>query len=151
MLQDGLSLFQREVAKGETKPGSNDVRFTFVPESVEAPPFELETSSGRVRVRLSPEASWADAPRVVEAEPGFVTAGKKRLHGFAPADQVTVQGKVLGAGEIEAHVIRGGTVADYRAQEKKSGAVGLVLGGLFALAGLGVLIAAALQISRSSP
>ena len=40
---------------------------------------------------------------------------------------------------------RGGTVADYRAQIEKSGLVGLVLGGLFAAAGLGALITAAFQ------
>lgn len=145
VLREGLAVLQREVAKGRNPPGSNDIRFSFEPAGTEAPPFELETSSGAVRVQLAPEATWSDVPRTIEADPGTVTAGKERLSGFAPSDAVTVQGKVVSGPALEAQVIRGGTAADYRAQVEKSGKVGLVLGGLFALAGLGALITAALQ------
>ncbi len=145
LLREGLALLQREVARGRNPPGSNEIRFSFEPEATEAPPFDLETSNGVVRVQLVPAASWSDVPRTIEADPGTVTAGKERLSGFAPGDTVTVRAKVVAGPALEASVIRGGTVADYRAQAKKSGMVGLVLGGLFALVGLGALITAGLQ------
>jgi hypothetical protein len=108
----------------------------------------LETAAGVVRVRLAPEASWLEAPRVVEENPGEVTAEKKRLSGFAPADALTVRGKLVkmpGGPGLEAAVLSGGTAQDYRSSVTNSGRVGLVLGALFALVGLGALLTALVQ------
>lgn len=145
VLREGLALLQHEVAVGEAKPGSNDIRFTWAAETTQAAPFELETASGPVPVRLAPGAGWFDLPRTIEDNPGSVTAGKRRLSGFAPSDALTVQGTVVSGPALEAQLIRGGTAADYRAQVEKSGLVGPVLGGLFALVGLGALLTATLQ------
>lgn len=145
LLREGLALYQIEVAKGFNPPGSNEIRFSFQAEVTEAPPFQIETLNGSVGVQLALEASWDDAPRIVENNPGSVSAGKQRLRGFAPSDRLTVQGEVVAGPLLRARVIRGGTAADYMSQVKNTGRVGLILGAVFALVGLGTLVAAAWQ------
>ena len=150
VLQDGLALVQRQVAQGVTRPGSNEVRFTWEPEATEPPAFDLELPGRAVRVRTA-DAEWRDPPRIVPAEAGLVTAGTKRAVGFAPSDTITVRAIVVRANglvEFDAEELFGGSAAEYRASARTSHLVPLILGGVFALAGCAAVAGALVQAAR---
>lgn len=143
-VEAGLVLAQRQQAVGVTRPGTNDVRFSWEPIAATpmgVGPLVIETRTGPVTVPLA-DLRFRDPPRVV-LEPATVVAGSLRLVGFAAGDTITVQGRVLdGAGAVlQAVEIIGGPRAAFLRRVAAGAAVPWVLGGLFGLLGLGMLAA----------
>jgi hypothetical protein len=148
--EGGLVLSQRQVATGVTKPGSNDVRFTWEPASSALPAFDLALPGGVVRVR-SGEATLSDPPRVVPEDPGVVTAGVERHVGFAAGDEFTVRAIVVRDGqraELQPQELFGGSAEAYRAEARRRRLVPFIFGGAFALVGVALLLTALAQAGR---
>lgn len=139
LLEPGLALAQWEIARGVSKPGSNDVRFTWEFEATRVQSFTLVTAAGPVIVDGS--AATLEAPTRSPAAEGVVTAGTRRVVGFAPGDEVTVEGAVRAAGAgVTARRIVGGTAEALRDGVRRSARVPFVLGAGFAIAGLLALV-----------
>jgi hypothetical protein len=140
LVRGQLAIALEQEAVGETKPGSNAVRMTWKTVSVLAQPFEVEDATGRARVRSAGD-DWRDPPRQEPEALGVVTAGTKRSIGFARGDVVTVRGVVVEGGQLDAKELFGGSAEAYANAKKASALVPTILGGVFALAGLGALFA----------
>lgn len=145
-VEAGLVLAQRQQAVGVRRPGSNDVRFGWEPVgaavTAAAVPLAIESAGGTVIVPNT-AFRWRDPPRVV-LEPEVVVAGSTRLVGFAVGDAITVHGTVLdgAAPRLEAIEVVGGSREAFLRSLTASAAVPWVIGGVFALVGVGMLIAA---------
>jgi hypothetical protein len=141
---EGFVAFERQSAQGETRPGSNDVRFGWVLQARTAPPFVLETATGPVRI-ANADYELREPPHQSPASLGTVTAGTIRTVGFRPGDVVTVQGAVgadSARGALTALVVRGGDRAAFVRGEQGSAVVPGVMAALFGLFGVGALVAA---------
>jgi hypothetical protein len=136
LLDQDFALLQRQVAKGVTRPGSNDVRFSWEVVAAEPDSFLLESGGSPITVSID-AAEWRDPPHTTD--PGVVTAGAQRVTGFHLADVVTVLATVL----------FGGNAAALRASLTRSGLVEPILGGLFSLIGLSTLTWTLVQLVRS--
>ena len=150
VIEAGLVALQRQQAGGVTKPGTNEVRFAWEPRSVALPtPFTLDTASGVVTLRNT-DFAWRDAPRTA-AQPSLVTAGSTRVVGFAAGDVITVRATVVDGKQATLHAVEvfGGTHAAYLHSAAASDAVTWVLGGGFALVGVGMLIAGGIGLLRA--
>lgn len=142
-LEAGLALVRVESARGVTRPGSNDVRFTWEETSTRTQSFVLKTATGPLFVRA--EGATLEEPSRVESPPGVVTAGTQRAVGFAPGDAVVVEGSVRGGAAgpaVDARRILGGTVSSVRDGVRRSARVPFVLGSGFGVAGLLALVSA---------
>jgi hypothetical protein len=153
VVEAGLSLLQRQQAVGVTKPGTNEIRFTWEPvparpSSDSTQPLAIDGGGGTVTL-VNTDFSWRDPPRV-ETQPATVVAGSTRLVGFAAGDAITLRATVVDGAQARVRAIEvfGGTHAAYRRSLAASAAVPYVLGGGFALAGVGMLVAAGLGWRR---
>ena len=146
LLDQDFALLQRQVAKGVTRPGSNDVRFSWEVVAAEPDSFLLESGGSPVTVSID-AAEWRDPPHTTD--PGVVTAGAQRVTGFHLADVVTVLATVRSPTEVDATVLFGGNAAALRASLTRSGLVEPILGGLFSLIGLSTLTWTLVQLVRS--
>ncbi len=153
MVEHGLALLQRQHAVGFTRPGTNEYRFAWKPlpgqpAGVTSAPLGID-SGGTVTV-VNDDFAWRDPPRVV-AQPTTVVAGSTRLMGFAAGDAITLHATVVDGAQARVRAIEvfGGSHAQYLRGAAASAAVPYVLGGGFALAGVGMLIAAAVGWRRA--
>lgn len=147
VIDAGLVLLQRQRAVGETKPGTNDIRFAWEPQPAAQQPtlpagLVIESGPGTVTV-VNPDFVWRDPPRVA-LQPTTVVAGSTRVVGFAAGDPLTVRATVVDGAQarLRATEIFGGTHAEYLRSVAGSERVPWVLGGGFALLGAALLIAA---------
>ncbi len=146
-LESRLVLLQRQVATGKTRPGTNEVRFSWVVEATEGRPFSLEGRAGTVTVRVV-AAELRDPPHQVPADVGVVTAGTRRLSGFEAGDAVGVLATVRSATEVEASVVAPGSAASLKTSLATSALVPKILGGIFVLVGLATALSAAVMALR---
>jgi hypothetical protein len=158
VIDAGLVLLQRQHAVGETKPGTNEIRFAWEPQPPAQQPalpagLVIESGPGTVTV-VNPDFVWRDPPRVA-LQPTTVVAGSTRVVGFAAGDTVTVRATVVDGAQarLRATEIFGGTHTEYLRSVAGSERVPWVLGGGFALLGAALLIAALFgwQKLRQSP
>jgi hypothetical protein len=145
-IESDFVLLQRQVARGVTKPGTNDIRFAWDVTSTENRPFALEATGGTVSVSTV-SAEWRDPPHTTD--PGTVTAGTSRLAGFKANDRVTVLGRVKSPTDVDATVLFGGDAAAFKASVAGSALVAPILGGGFGLVGLALVIFAIVQVLRT--
>lgn len=147
-IEAGLVALQRQHAVGVTRPGTNEIRFAWLPQSVQAPALRIDTPSGAVTL-VNDDFAWRDPPRVA-GQPGTVVAGSTRVVGFAAGDPIAVRGTVAdaAAAALRAEEIFGGSRADWVRAAAGSDAVPWVIGGGFALAGAAMLIAGAIGWRR---
>lgn len=153
VVEGGLALLQRQHAVGVTKPGTNEFRFAWEPMSGQPPSVvaaPLAIDSGGAVTLINADFSWRDPPRV-QAQPATVVAGSTRLVGFAAGDAISVRATVVDGAQARVRAIEvfGGTHAAYLRSVTASAAVPYVLGGGFALLGVGMLIAAAVGWRRA--
>jgi hypothetical protein len=144
VIEADFVLLQRQVAKGVTKPGTNDIRFAWDVTSTENRPFALE-GTGTVSVSTT-SAEWRDPPHTTD--PGTVTAGTTRLAGFKAKDQVTVLATVHSPTDVDAQVLFGGDAEAFRSSLAASAMVPRVLGGAFALVGFLTALYAVVTVLR---
>lgn len=143
VIEAGLVLLQRQRAVGVTKPGTNEIRFTWEPQPT-AQPAALVIDSGPGAVTLvNHDFIWRDPPRVA-LQPATVVAGSTRVVGFAEGDAITVRATVVdgATARLRAIEVYGGTRAAYLRSVAGSELVPWVLGGGFALLGTSLLVAA---------
>lgn len=155
VVEAGLALLQRQHAVGVTKPGTNEVRFGWEPiparpVSESAAPVAIDSGGGGSVTLVNADFLWREPPRI-EGQPAMVVAGSTRLVGFAAGDVITVRASVVdgAAARVRAIEVFGGTHAAYRRSLATSAAVPYVLGGGFALVGMGMLVAAMLGWRRA--
>ena len=146
MVEAGLVLLQRQQAVGVTKPGTNEFRFAWDPmparpASEMAAPLTID--SGGAVTLVNADFAWRDPPRIA-GQPAMVVAGSTRLVGFAVGDAITVRASVVDGAQarVQAQEVFGGTQDAYQRSLAASAAVPTVLGGGFALLGVGMLVAA---------
>ncbi|MBL9210890.1 MAG: hypothetical protein JNL92_10515 [Opitutaceae bacterium] len=146
-LDAGLVVLQRQHAVGATKPGSNEIRFTWEPlpaaQQTGVPPaLVIESGTGAVTL-VNQDFVWRDPPRVA-SQPTMVVSGSTRVAGFAAGDAITVRATVVDAAQARLRAIEvfGGTHANYLRSVTGSARVPWVIGGGFALLGAALLISA---------
>ncbi|MCS7100846.1 MAG: hypothetical protein NZL99_04025 [Burkholderiaceae bacterium] len=155
VIEAGLVALQRQRAVGVTRPGTNEIRFTWVPQSTQAPALRIDTPSGAVTL-VNTDVAWRDPPRVA-GQPGTVVAGSTRVVGFAAGDPIAARGTVADAAAslLRADEVFGGTHTAWVRSAALGDEVPRVIGAGFALAGAGLLIAGAVggrrMRARSSP
>lgn len=160
VIEGGLVALQRQRAVGAYKPGTNEVRFTWETESVALPTvFTLDVLGGAVTL-MANDFSWREVPRIVD-QPSVVTAGSRRLAGFAAGDAVTVDGTVAagahgassgaadGARTLKAQRLHGGDVAAYRAARSAGVHALPMIGAIFTALGLAVLALGGVLLRRA--
>lgn len=147
VIDAGLVLLQRQHAVGETKPGTNEIRFAWEPQPPAQQPalpagLVIESGQGTATV-VNQDFGWRDPPRVA-LQPTTVVAGSTRVVGFAAGDALTVRGIVVDGAQarLRATEVFGGTHAAYLRSVAGSERVPWVIGGAFALLGMGLLVAA---------
>lgn len=150
VLESGLVALQRQQAVGLRRPGSNDIRWAWMPASVALPsPLVVVTPGGPVALRNSGFA-WRDPPRTA-GQPSLVTAGSTRQVGFAAGDPATLRATVVDGPRAEVLVleIAGGTREAYLRSARIAGGVPHVIGGFFGLLGAGMLVSGGMGLWRS--
>lgn len=152
VVEAGLVLLQRQQAVGVTKPGTNEFRFAWEPmparpASEMAAPLTID--SGGAVTLVNADFAWSDPPRIA-GQPAMVVAGSTRLVGFAVGDAITVRASVVDGAQarVQAQDVFGGTYAAYQRSLAAGAAVPIVLGGGFALVGVGMLVTAFLGWRR---
>lgn len=143
VIEAGLVLLQWQRAVGVTKPGTNEVRFTWEPQpAAQTTALVIESGPGAVTL-VNHDFIWRDPPRVA-LQPATVVAGSTRVAGFAAGDAITVRATVVDGAQarLRAIEIYGGTRASYVRSVAGSELVPWVLGGGFALLGTCLLVAA---------
>jgi hypothetical protein len=150
-VEGGLVTLQRQEAQAVTVPGKSELRISWKTLRTDARPLLVDTPAGALAI-VNTDYGWRDVPRRVPEDSGVVTAGMQRLAGFAAGDRIVAHATVVdheGRRALKAVEIDAGPLDGYLASKRGSELVGYLLGGAFALVGLGLLASAGVGLRRA--